>query len=80
MGMDGSIMFLAVCMRVCCATLVLLLSDCVLPTDLSFDWGVATIAPISGWTDPRNLITLAAYVGVVGLVAWLLLRRNSAGL
>jgi tetratricopeptide (TPR) repeat protein len=44
---------------------------------LCFDWGIACIPPIHGIQDPRNLVTLAAYVAVVGAF-YIALRKRMA--
>lgn len=49
-----------------------------LPSKLSYDWQMNSIELVEHWTDPRNLVTLAAFTLLASLVLTALLNRNKA--
>jgi hypothetical protein len=49
------------------------------PAELSFDWGFATITPITGVLDPRNLATVASYAALLYATLQSIRRCNFVG-
>ena len=39
------------------------------PVQLSFDWSMDAVTPISNWSDPRNVVTLSFYVMISYTIA-----------
>ncbi|XP_043257371.1 protein O-mannosyl-transferase Tmtc3-like isoform X2 [Colletes gigas] len=47
-----------------------------LPSDLCCDWTMGTIPLLDSFTDPRNLVTVATHMTVLGLLATAILTPN----